>query len=88
MIGADILQETDKWYRWDDLVALAPPIVIGRAGHPLPAGSDRDRRGDARNLGDPGTRARHGRRPGGGSAVAAPRPAVYRRARLVPMTAR
>ncbi len=29
VIGTDILTETDKWYRWDDLVALAPPIVVG-----------------------------------------------------------
>jgi nicotinate-nucleotide adenylyltransferase len=34
VIGADILQETDQWHRWDDLVALAPPIVIGRPGYP------------------------------------------------------
>ena len=36
VVGADILAETDKWYRWDDLVRLAPPIVIGRTGHPAP----------------------------------------------------
>jgi nicotinate-nucleotide adenylyltransferase len=39
VIGGDILGETAKWYRWDAVVALAPLIVIGRAGHPLPAGS-------------------------------------------------
>lgn len=38
VIGTDILAEADKWYRWDDVVRLAPPIVIGRAGH-LPAGA-------------------------------------------------
>ncbi len=32
VIGEDILAERDAWYRWDDLVALAPPIVLGRAG--------------------------------------------------------
>jgi nicotinate-nucleotide adenylyltransferase len=37
--GSDILAETAKWYRWNDVVAKAPLIVIGRAGHPLPAGS-------------------------------------------------
>jgi nicotinate-nucleotide adenylyltransferase len=37
--GTDILGETAKWYRWDDVVAKAPLIVIGRAGYPLPAGS-------------------------------------------------
>jgi len=39
VIGADILGETDKWYRWDDVVALAPPIVVGRGGFPVPAGA-------------------------------------------------
>jgi len=39
VIGADILGETDKWYRWDDLVELAPPIVIGRSGWPAPPGA-------------------------------------------------
>ncbi|MEO6774780.1 MAG: nicotinate (nicotinamide) nucleotide adenylyltransferase [Kofleriaceae bacterium] len=33
VIGADILRETDKWYRWADLTALAPPLVIGRGGY-------------------------------------------------------
>jgi nicotinate-nucleotide adenylyltransferase len=32
VIGGDILAETHKWYRWDDLAALAPPIVVGRSG--------------------------------------------------------
>ena len=32
VIGADILDQTGQWYRWDDVVALAPPIVLGRAG--------------------------------------------------------
>jgi nicotinate-nucleotide adenylyltransferase len=36
VVGADILAETDKWYRWDDLVRLAPLIVVGRTGHPAP----------------------------------------------------
>ncbi|HEY3803270.1 MAG TPA: nicotinate-nicotinamide nucleotide adenylyltransferase [Kofleriaceae bacterium] len=34
VIGADILEETAKWHRWDDLVALAPPIIVGRPGVP------------------------------------------------------
>ncbi len=33
VIGADILAETDSWYRWEDVVALAPPIVVGRGGY-------------------------------------------------------
>ena len=38
-IGTDILAETHKWHRWDDVVARAPLIVIGRTGHPVPDGS-------------------------------------------------
>ena len=32
LVGEDILAEKHLWYRWDDVVALAPPIVVGRAG--------------------------------------------------------
>jgi nicotinate-nucleotide adenylyltransferase len=39
VIGADILAETDKWYRWDELAARARPIVIGRVGYDAPAGT-------------------------------------------------
>ena len=39
VIGADILRETDKWYRWAELAELAPPLVIGRSGFALPAGA-------------------------------------------------
>lgn len=39
VVGADILHEKDKWHRWDDLVAKAPLIILGRGGHELPAGS-------------------------------------------------
>lgn len=39
VVGTDILGEAQKWYRWDEVVARAPLIVIGRAGHPLPPGS-------------------------------------------------
>ncbi|MFT3700674.1 MAG: nicotinate-nicotinamide nucleotide adenylyltransferase [Kofleriaceae bacterium] len=39
VIGGDILGETSKWYRWDDLVQLAPPIIIGRTGFALPPGA-------------------------------------------------
>lgn len=39
VIGGDILAETHKWYRWDDVAMLAPPIVIGRTGHVAPPGS-------------------------------------------------
>lgn len=39
VVGTDILGEAAKWYRWDDVVARAPLIVVGRTGHPLPPGS-------------------------------------------------
>lgn len=39
VVGSDILAETDKWHRWDDVVQRAPLIVLGRTGYDLPAGS-------------------------------------------------
>nr|HEX4314082.1 nicotinate (nicotinamide) nucleotide adenylyltransferase [Kofleriaceae bacterium] len=33
VIGADILHETVKWYRWDAVARIAPPIVVGRGGY-------------------------------------------------------
>ena len=39
LVGTDILGETHKWHRWDDVVAKAPLLVVGRPGFPLPAGS-------------------------------------------------
>ena len=38
LIGADVLPTTDRWYRWDEVVKMAPPIVIGRQGSPVPDG--------------------------------------------------
>ncbi|MEM7434153.1 MAG: nicotinate (nicotinamide) nucleotide adenylyltransferase [Myxococcota bacterium] len=38
LIGADILGETNRWHRWPDVAAAAPPLVVGRAGYPLPDG--------------------------------------------------
>jgi nicotinate-nucleotide adenylyltransferase len=40
VVGADILDETDKWHRWSDLVAEFPVIAVGRGErrkteHPL-----------------------------------------------------
>lgn len=32
LIGADILAEAHRWHRWDEVVTLAPPVVVGRAG--------------------------------------------------------
>ncbi|HET7503808.1 MAG TPA: nicotinate (nicotinamide) nucleotide adenylyltransferase [Kofleriaceae bacterium] len=39
VVGTDILADTAKWHRWDDVVARAPLIVVGRTGYPLPPGS-------------------------------------------------
>jgi nicotinate-nucleotide adenylyltransferase len=39
VIGADILPETDKWWRFADLAAKAPPIVVGRDGYASPPGA-------------------------------------------------
>lgn len=36
IVGGDILNESHKWFAWDRVVALAPPIVLGRVGHPAP----------------------------------------------------
>jgi nicotinate-nucleotide adenylyltransferase len=52
IVGADILEERDRWFGWDEVVRLAPPIVLGRQGfeHPeapfplLPAVASRDLR--------------------------------------------
>jgi nicotinate-nucleotide adenylyltransferase len=38
VVGSDILAETAKWYRWSDVVARAPLIVVGRGGRPGPSG--------------------------------------------------
>lgn len=36
LVGADILLETHKWHRWDEVARIAPPLVLGRVGitHP------------------------------------------------------
>lgn len=36
LVGSDILNEAHKWHRWDLVSELAPPFVLGRAGHPYP----------------------------------------------------
>lgn len=36
VVGADIAAETSRWHRWDAIVALAPPLWIGRAGYDAP----------------------------------------------------
>ena len=32
VVGGDILLEAHKWHGWEEIKALAPPIVLGRAG--------------------------------------------------------
>ena len=34
VVGADILPETPKWYRWDLVQARARVVVVGRQGYP------------------------------------------------------
>ncbi len=32
LVGADVLGDKASWHRWDDVVAMAPLIVVGREG--------------------------------------------------------
>lgn len=36
VIGSDVLPDLPKWHRWDLIESMAPPIVLGRAGHEHP----------------------------------------------------
>lgn len=36
LLGADVLADAPKWHRFDRVVALAPPIVLGRHGFDAP----------------------------------------------------
>jgi nicotinate-nucleotide adenylyltransferase len=36
LIGGDLLAEAPRWYRFDAICALAPPLVVGRAGADAP----------------------------------------------------
>ena len=38
VIGSDVLRETARWHEFDAVAALAPPLVIARAGYPAPDG--------------------------------------------------
>ena len=35
VVGSDILADGPKWHRFDELVRLAPLIVLARGGHPV-----------------------------------------------------
>lgn len=39
VVGADVLPDTGKWYRWDRVRELAGLIVVGREGYPAIAGA-------------------------------------------------
>jgi nicotinate-nucleotide adenylyltransferase len=36
VVGADVLDDRHKWHRWERVVELAPPLLLGRAGYPHP----------------------------------------------------
>ena len=38
VVGEDILAEVDAWYCWDEVAAMAPPLVAGRLGGPPDSG--------------------------------------------------
>lgn len=38
LLGADVLPTVDRWYRWDEIAKIAPPLVVGRQGYPVPEG--------------------------------------------------
>jgi nicotinate-nucleotide adenylyltransferase len=39
VIGSDLLAESHAWHKFDEVVALAPPIVVQRSGHGAVAGA-------------------------------------------------
>lgn len=39
IVGGDIAGQTHRWYRWEDIVAIAPPLWLGRAGYDTPDGA-------------------------------------------------
>jgi len=39
VIGSDLLSESHAWHKFDEIVALASPIVVQRAGHTTVAGA-------------------------------------------------
>jgi nicotinate-nucleotide adenylyltransferase len=36
VIGSDLSSESERWHRFDEIKRIAPPLVIGRAGHEPP----------------------------------------------------
>ncbi len=39
VVGADVLAEAPKWRAWDQIAATYGPILVGRAGWPVPDGA-------------------------------------------------
>lgn len=39
VVGADIVDQTDRWHRWADIVERYEPLFVGRQGYPTPAGA-------------------------------------------------
>ena len=35
VLGTDIVAELPRWHGWEQVVQEAPPLLLGRAGHPL-----------------------------------------------------
>lgn len=35
VLGTDIVAELPRWHGWEQLVQEAPPLLLGRAGHPI-----------------------------------------------------
>ena len=35
-VGADLVAELPRWYRWTDIASSLPVVVVGRSGYPLP----------------------------------------------------
>jgi nicotinate-nucleotide adenylyltransferase len=49
IIGADILAEAPRWFGFDAITKLAPPIVLGRAGVAALGGAQNNALGGAQN---------------------------------------
>ncbi len=39
LVGSDVLADASKWHRFDRIVEIAPPLVLGRVGSPDPRAS-------------------------------------------------
>jgi nicotinate-nucleotide adenylyltransferase len=39
VVGADVVEQTSKWHRWDLIESRYSPIAVGRQGYPTPPGA-------------------------------------------------